>query len=161
MSGLTAFCQSLIIVSLQLTALFLSSCSCLWFIEKASPIHKKTLSTVDLDMFSFFLHSKGWVRKGIQNHWITLLHQCFSLSTWLKYTVLFCYNLAVSEQASFKNVRDVFDSSIKPNKFHKYFLHLKHCFSTLVLLEAPKKKCGNYRSAISLLHIEFPGESNV
>lgn len=76
MSGLTSFCQSLIPVSLHPTALFLNSCSHLWFIEKASLIHKKKLSTVYLDMFSFFLHSKGWVRKGIQNqYYISVFHR--------------------------------------------------------------------------------------
>lgn len=54
-----------------------------------------------------------------------------------------------------------YDSLIKANKFHKYFLLLEHCFSTLVLLETPKKKWGNFPSAILLLHVDVPGDFSV
>lgn len=61
--------------------LFLNSCSCLWFFWEGITHTPKKLSTVDLEMFSFFFHSKGWVRRGIQNDWNMILHQRFSSST--------------------------------------------------------------------------------
>lgn len=145
-------------VSLHPMTLFLNSCSCLWFFREGITHTPKKLSTVDLEMFSFFFHSKGWVRRGIQNDWNTILHQCFSSSHVAHYFILLQFACIWT---SFFQEPEGYDSLINTKKFHKYFLLLEHCFSTLPLLETPKKKWGNYTSAILLLNIEVPGDFHV